>query len=243
MKVLLLLILISSCGLGTKSPLVFKDNTKPILALEAVSFDTVKTEVFAKRCIGCHGQTGSINLETYSSAIKHLDGIKRSTLETKTMPKAPANPLNKRELDIVTAWIEAGAPDKPTDPNAEPRPLPTPEAPRPTPVPEDRPTPQGPDEETNKPTFDTIKKKIIAGKCLSCHSADGSASHIPLNTRSDLVDSSLEIVVPGSPEDSGLMIVTKPGARTFMPPVSSGIPPVSQSQRELIKKWILDGAP
>lgn len=35
------------------------------------------------------------------------------------MPKAPVSPLNEKQLEVLTAWVEAGGPDKPKNPSSE----------------------------------------------------------------------------------------------------------------------------
>jgi mono/diheme cytochrome c family protein len=83
---------------------------------------------------------------------------------------------------------------------------------------------------------------ILENKCLSCHKPGEHAGHIPLSTRSDLLNSPLDLVIPGKPDESGLMIVVSPGARKQMPPMDSGIAPLTKNQRDLIRTWILNGA-
>lgn len=215
----LLFLIVSGCNYT-----VVKEQMEPITVtqalLDSVSYNQVKVEVFNNKCISCHGNSGNVNLESYQAAYQHLDSIRRSTLETKKMPKSPYPALNRRELLILTAWIEAGGPDKP------------------------RVGPQAPEvpEERIQPTFASIKKKVLDMKCISCHGPGGEAARIPLVTKEDLINSPQEIVIPGNPDDSGLTIVVEPGARKFMPPEDSGFTPLTEEERNAIRKWIENGA-
>lgn len=204
--------------------MVVKEEMGPVRVsqalLESVSFNQVKVEVFNNKCISCHGNSGNVNLESHRAAYQHLEGIRKSTLVDKKMPKAPYPALTKRELEVLTAWIEAGGPDKPRNGS------------------------QAPDvhEEPIQPTYASIKKKVLDMKCISCHSPGGAAARIPLVTKDDLINSPQEIVIPGNPDDSGLTIVVEPGARKFMPPEDSGITPLTEEERNAIRIWIENGA-
>lgn len=219
LTVWLLLLFISSCNYT-----VIKEEMRPFKVSEAllnsVSFNQVKIEVFNNKCISCHGNSGNVNLESHRAAYQHLENIRRSTLIKKTMPKSPYPALNRRELEVLSAWIEAGGPDKPLNGSDEPE----------------------IEDEAIQPTYASIKKNVIDMKCISCHRPGGEADRIPLNTREDLLDPTYEIVVPHDPDFSGLMIVIEPGARKFMPPTDSGISPVTEEEKNAIRTWIENGA-
>ncbi len=92
------------------------------------------------------------------------------------------------------------------------------------------------------PTYESIKKLIINKKCLSCHRPGGKADDIPFNSRADLLESPLEIVVPGKAEESMFVIVLKAGARKPMPPPESGRTPLTAEQIQVVEEWINNGA-
>ncbi|MEK7790603.1 MAG: hypothetical protein AAB309_03145, partial [Deltaproteobacteria bacterium] len=48
-------------------------------------------------------------------------------------------------------------------------------------------------------SFATISEGILKTRCIDCHSAGRSAAHIPFETREDLIESPLELVIPGNP--------------------------------------------
>lgn len=90
--------------------------------------------------------------------------------------------------------------------------------------------------------FDSIKANIFVPKCLNCHSTGGHASHIPLNTRDDLLNSPRELVLPHNAEESGLVIAVIRTDQRRMPPPESGLPALSENEIFFIKEWINQGA-
>lgn len=190
--------------------------------MDSVSFIEVKNKVLIPKCISCHGNSGGVNLENYSAARSHLDAIAQSTLIKKTMPKAGNEKLTPEEYLLLAAWVKAGGPETPLNGTDVPPPAPV---------------------EILKPEFTSIKKLIIDRKCLSCHKPGGEAPRVPLNTPEEMIDSPLEIIIPGNADESGFIMTldwensTKP-----MPPKKSGITPVSAEEIEIIKQWINNGA-
>ncbi len=185
--------------------------------ISRVSFNDVYTRVLQPKCISCHGISGGVNLETYANARTFLSSIHRSTVIERRMPMAPVPALNREELELVAAWVEAGGPEFPLN-GAPTEPLP------PTPVLE--------------PTFASIKELIVDRKCLQCHSPGGKAERVPLTKLDDFLDSPLEIVLPGNADESGLVLVLLEDARKRMPPPETGMAPVSPQEIEVIKEWI-----
>lgn len=62
-------------------------------------------------------------------------------------------------------------------------------------------------EEPLTPKFESIKSLILEPKCIACHKPGGKAENIPLLTRSDLLDSPHDLVIPGNADESGLRYV------------------------------------
>lgn len=190
--------------------------------MDSVSFAEVKNKVFIPKCISCHGNAGGVNLESYSAARSHLDAIAQSSLVKKTMPKAGNEKLTPEEYLLLAAWVKAGGPETPLNGSDAPPPVPV---------------------EILKPEFSSIKKLIIDRKCLSCHKPGGEAPRVLLNTPEDMIDSPLEIVIPGNADESGfIMSLDWENSTKPMPPKKSGITPVSAEEIEIIKQWINNGA-
>ncbi len=213
----LLLLLVASFGASACS---YQKNKEPVdtddipaSLLNSVSFPMVSARVFQPYCISCHGSSGGVNLETYDSAKSALARIKQAVFVSKTMPKAPSPALSREESQILAAWIKVGGPDG--GPATQP---------------------------VLEPKYASIKSLIIDRKCLRCHSAGGTAERVPLGTLDDLLNSPLDIVIPRNADESDIVLVLKEGARKPMPPLDSGITPVSAGDLEIIKEWINNGA-
>ena len=186
-----------------------------------ISFQTVRQQVFAPNCISCHGNSGGVNLENYSSVIRNLARIEKAALIDKTMPRD--RQLGGGESNLLNAWIQAGAPE---NPGGEAPPAP------PTPDPND----------PLIPTYGSIKRNIFEPRCLSCHREGGSGQDIPLWSLKGLLDSPRDLVLPGNPDESGLLIsVIRPDYRR-MPPLYSGSA-LTPQEVAVIRLWISLGAP
>lgn len=184
-----------------------------------ISYQAIRQGVFLPNCVACHGNSGGVNLESYSAIKANLSKVEKAVLIDKTMPKG--RPLGALELKLLDLWIKAGAPEN-----------------------SDTPTPNLPLEpnEPIDPSFTSIKKRIFDSKCLSCHTEGGGASGVPLRTIQDLLTSPRELVLPGNPDESGLWIAVSRQDNKKMPPPTSGSP-LSSEELAIIKKWIEIGAP
>jgi uncharacterized membrane protein len=190
--------------------------------LESISYQEVKNKVFIPKCISCHGSSGGVNLENYSNARSFLDQISKSALVEKSMPKAGSEVLTSDEYLLLVAWIKAGGPETPLNGGNTPPPLPV---------------------EMLKPEFASIKKLIIDRKCLSCHKPSGEAPRVLLNTVKEMIDSPLEIIIPGNPEESDLILtLDRENSIKPMPPMDSGISGITPEELETVREWIRKGA-
>lgn len=88
-------------------------------------------------------------------------------------------------------------------------------------------------------TYKSINENIITKKCFTCHSEGGNAARIPLTTKEEILDSPLELVIPGNPEESGLMIAVTRQDDKRMPPKPSS--ELSEEEIKAIEEWIVKG--
>lgn len=210
-------------GAGTGSP----------VGKASISFQVVHDRVLVPRCLGCHSSSGGlIDLETYESVIQHWPAIERVALVEKTMPKD--GPLSPEESATLQEWVEAG---KPRDP-AGPPPVTT-ATPTPSPMPTPSPTPMSVPLE---PKFNSIKANIFVVRCLFCHSPTGEGANVKLDTSSDLLNSPRDLVLPGNPDESGLVIAVERKDSKRMPPPKTG-DGLSAAEIKTIRDWIQNGAP
>jgi mono/diheme cytochrome c family protein len=189
----------------------------------ALSFEYVKQEVLQPKCINCHGTSGNVNLETFASVKSVMSGIIKAALINKTMPKDSS--LTQAQYDILLNWIALGAPEKADGSVGTPEPKPT-ATPQPMPL---------------EPTFSSIKTNIFTNRCLSCHSPTGLGANVSLSTREDLLNSPRDLVLPGNPDESGLVIAIERTDEKRMPPPSTGSA-LSGSEIKTIRDWITAGS-
>jgi uncharacterized membrane protein len=191
----------------------------PAELVQRVSYRDV-SRIFQARCVSCHGNSGGVNLDSYPNAGAALDRIWQSTIAERRMPKAPMPDLTDDERMTLWAWIVAKGPEFPLNGSHQ----------------------EKPPQVVLEPKFDSILAVVLEKKCVLCHQPGGKAERVPLLTRSDLLDSPLDIVIPGNAEESGLILVTAETARKRMPPADSGFAPLSAEETEVIKAWINAGA-
>lgn len=181
-----------------------------------LSYNLLNQKIFQRKCTSCHGNSGGINLETYSDVVKVLPDIKRSVFITQTMPKQTF--LTDEEKRLLWNWIQLGGPLQAQNPMTEPL-LPEP----------------------LEPTYESINKNIFISKCTTCHSEGNSGQRILL-TKAELLDSPLELVLPGNSDESGLVIAVERTDRKRMPPEKDGYSALKEDERSAIRTWIESGA-
>jgi mono/diheme cytochrome c family protein len=186
-------------------------------------------QVFQPYCISCHssagGNSGGVNLETYSNTIQNLTNINSAVLVTQIMP--PSHPIPALAQNILKEWINGGAPlNGVTGPPSGGSPTPTP-----TPPPGPQPSPTPP--VAIQPTYTSLAQNIFTPKCISCHSAGGSQSNRPLDSYQAIINGGY--VQSGNPSGSTLYQVISSGK---MPPGN----PLNQAAVQALSAWITNGA-
>ena len=180
-----------------------------------LSYALVSQKVFVPKCISCHGTSGGISLESYQSTLANIEKIKSSVFDARTMPKRGT--LDPAELSVLWTWIEIGAPEQAPGGGPGPTPLPL------------------------GPSFASIDQNIFQVKCLVCHSPGNPGKRILLG-KTDLLNSPLELVVPGNPDESGLVIAIERADDKRMPPAKDGYSELKVEEKSAIREWILNGA-
>ena len=177
-----------------------------------LSYNVLNQKVFLPKCVSCHGKSGGINLESYSEILNSLALIKQSVFLTQSMPKNDFLTLEQKKL--LWNWIDMNAPLEAQNPISEP--------PWPEPV---------------QANYESINKNIFIPKCNSCHSTGNSGGRILL-TKEDLLNSPLELVLPGNPDESGLVIAVERDDKKRMPPEKEGYAVLKDEEKMAIRKWI-----
>jgi mono/diheme cytochrome c family protein len=89
--------------------------------------------------------------------------------------------------------------------------------------------------------FKAIQDNIIQPRCANCHTVEGSAEHVSLDSVRDLTGGGEPFVLAKDADNSWLLQILKPGVAS-MPPASSNIAPLTQEEWNVIKDWINAGA-
>jgi len=94
----------------------------PLLALAAVTYSKDIAPILNRRCVSCHrtGEAGPMSLAAYKDVRPWAKAIREAVL-TRRMPVWLADPahgqfrndrrLAQPEIDAITAWVDAGAPE------------------------------------------------------------------------------------------------------------------------------------
>lgn len=190
-------------------------------------FETIKSLVLATRCNTCHDRhlARGVDLTTYTGVKASLGKVDEQ-LRRRAMPVG--RPLPRAEEELVLKWIEGGAPEvisdetrKKCDQTNQPPPVVL---------------------KPLAPNYESIKDKILEGKCLSCHQPGKSgelydfSSYAGVQFSSDLFDVSM-------PEASPFIKAVVKEGRGSMPPPRSGIARVTPEEVQVLMEWIRLGLP
>lgn len=229
-----LVVQISGCNYTHfKNPDFNFRNTLPLSKTEqaALGYAQVFQQVLDPYCVSCH-RSGLYPLMTYTQTSAVLAKIRRSVFETGTMPKGRILPAKERSL--LLAWLDSGAPEFGKSPEPSLPPL--------------------------EPTFSSIRDRIFNVRCGDCHQptskycqdfespTNKASCHIELSSYQELLngeeESRKELVVPGFPDESQLVIaIERTDGKDQMPPPEEGYSPLSPEEIKVIKDWIAAGAP
>lgn len=179
-----------------------------------MNYKFISSKILEAKCTSCHGSSGNVNLESYESVVANLDKIQTSVFVAQTMPKQGA--LTPEEKRLLWNWIKMGAPL-------------------------DSVVPPPPEEEPLIATYESIRTHIIEPKCITCHNPTGTGNKIGLDKES-LLNSPLELVLPGNADESGLIIALERTDNKRMPPAEEGYSALKAEQIQIIRNWINNGA-
>lgn len=187
----------------------------PADKISELSYTVLAQKVFTPKCISCHGNSGNINLESYNQVTQNLPLIKNVVFETQSMPKN--NTLADDELSYLWNWIKIGAPELAQN------------------------NPQDPENDVLISTYESINKHVFQISCKECHNPSGTAKRVPLD-KTSLLNSPRELVLPGNPDESGLVLAVERTDENRMPPASEGYSELSDEAKNVIRDWIKNGA-
>ncbi len=186
---------------------------KPGEQATMMNYKFINSRIFQAKCTSCHGNSGDVNLESYDAVKANLSKIQSAVFAEQTMPKRGT--LEPDEKRLLWNWIRAGAPLD----SAEPP----------------------PPEDPLVATYDSIRTHIIETKCITCHNPTGTGKRVGLD-REALLNSPLELVLPGNADESGLIIALERIDDKRMPPAKEGYVALKAEAIQVIREWIMNGA-
>jgi hypothetical protein len=128
-----------------------------------LGFAQIQAAVLGPKCARCHGAMVA-SYEAVKNLSQDIQARVGSSDANFVMPPPNAVPLTTEERNLLLAWIGAGSPRDPTQPNpANPSPPGNPPAPgNPSPPPGPAPTP--------RLSFANLSATVFQPKCARCHS-------------------------------------------------------------------------
>ncbi len=213
-------LLIVGCNYSKIKNQIANENQRfslPAEKISELSYAVLAQKVFTPKCVSCHGTSGNVSLENYADIIRYTDLIKKTVFTDRTMPKRGG--LSDEELSYLWNWLKAGAPEFPqsgaVNPPTEAEPL--------------------------TATFASIDKHVFQVSCKDCHNPTGTGKRIALDKES-LLNSPLELIIPGNPDESGLIIAIEREGSKRMPPEEDGYAALKEETKTMMRKWIENGA-
>lgn len=185
-----------------------------------LSYDIVNKSVFNQKCISCHAMNPNlVQLDSYMAISSSLEGIRRTTLVEKTMPKNGS--LSAEQFWLLEKWISQGVPEKAqVIPGSVP-----PQEEEPKLTPNDPPIARVP-----RPVrWAELWNEVIEPKCVSCHTPPEPEGIADL-TR-------IEFIRKGAADILHRTLAPKK-EKYRMPPKPDEL---TTEQKELITYWVIDG--
>lgn len=203
------------------------------------SLQAIQANIFQPNCVHCHGpvtKDAGLDLTDYNSLLTAVvpGQPSRSTLynevSTGGMPlSGPA--LSAGEVQAISDWITAGAPNGAfsSNPVITPPPVnPAPAPPPPTPTPPPTPPPSA--------SYAQVQAQVFNKSCTGCHSGNRPSAGVDLSAYGKIMNNSKHLIIAGAATKSLIYTEIHSGA---MPP---GKNKVSAGNQTLLRDWINQGA-
>lgn len=235
-KIIFILLFLTNCNYKTQKIDPNADRGNGSLSAETLITDDLVMNYSLRTCLNCHAGSKPPTLDTASTVKANIDKVIQD-LEKDSMPPISAgySSLTACQKDLVKAWANNSARTigeiascKNTGVGTNPV-LPI------LPI------------ELMPLNFETLKTKILLPKCVVCHNPDGDdweAALIPFTSYSEIASGEFAKYWT-APAASSRVIedIVDIGAGVSMPPVDSGLKPLSVQEIDFISRWIDAGKP
>lgn len=213
-------VLIFSFGCNYTRMKTSSDTSKYNLPLDQkgnLSYAVAAQAVFNPKCVCCHGSSGCGGTPQNPFLETYAEVFANlgsiKHVVFETHTMPKRGNLDDREMSILWSWIDMGAPEVAAG---------------------SQPVPLG-------PTYESLDKNIFQPRCIICHSPGNPGKRILLG-KDDLLNSPLELILPGNPDESGLVVAVERADEKRMPPAKDGNAPLNDLEKHAIRDWIQNGA-
>lgn len=216
------LLLLSACTFS-KSKIGLGDmaSDDQTLACLTLDFAAVQSQVIGPRCLTCHGAgSGLLNLDGFANVKLHLARIE-AAVASQRMP--PGRPLLTAERNMLSQWIQQGSPETAVmnvGSNCDEPSI-------------DEPPPLAPTPDVLAPNYNSIRKHVLAAKCIGCHDASSKmdfSSYAAVIKQDKLFENA----------DKGDVEFVEVLVNGEMPMFGA---PLSSIEIDVIRQWVLTGRP
>ena len=201
---------------------------------DLINYSQIYNIVIDKYCIRCH-RSGDFPLRTYKETVFLSETIRNTVFVLGSMPKFQTLP--DREKKLLLSWLDAGTPEFSVK-----QPIENPE--------------------NLLPTYSSIRDNIFKIRCGNCHNpksqyclstntdyrnrVNKESCRIELENFSELIngdeEARKELILPGSPDESQLIISIERTDENRMPPAEDGFNSLEPNEIKIIREWISKGA-
>lgn len=209
----LLLLSLSACSYVLDKNNAGEPETLSAIEKSQLSYQTIHTALFKPKCLECHSAGDKLSLDSHEDVVANLNDIKRTVLETKTMPKGDT--ITPRQEAMLRAWIEMGAPKEGSHDEGEMEPTPSP-----------TPEPEPPRKPPGSISYEDVRTGVFATSCVRCHSVKNPEGGVKLDSYAEVKRNLAEVI------KSALIEKSMPKNKEL-----------SKNQYELLLNWIGSGAP
>jgi hypothetical protein len=205
----------------------YKDNPTDNIRIQSIKpfYNSIQAGILGPSCVECHtgpGSRGKSDLSTYEGVLRFVvkGQPEASRLITVLVGRGGNMPLEKspldpREIQVLSDWIQSGAP---LDETQEPPPPP----------------------EEVMPDYESINRLILGPACIECHSEalGRTEGDLDLTTYINLTENILypDLIVKGDAEKSLLYTDVRSGRMPWKRT------PLSEKEIIAIRDWINAGA-
>ena len=174
-------------------------------------WNRVSVQIFQASCLGCHSGNQAPDLRTYENVKANL-AIIGNEIFSKQMP--PRGPIALKEMALLKAWIDQGAPVGRADP---------------------KPTPGNGSGPRPKRFWSDVNNRVLKTSCTNCHFAGNPKGISDFSTIAPIRTSIGSILYVA------VVAPVMPPAPPNTPETAPNPNQLTSDQKDLLSQWVVDG--